>query len=102
MRYLLNGNQMKKADQYTIQELGIPSMELMERAAKRCVETMEAEKLDLSKACIVCGSGNNGGDGFAIARLLKEKGYPVTVCFVGNESHRTDETKQQMSKLRET
>ena len=102
MRYLLNGNQMKKADQYTIQELGIPSMELMERAAKRCVETMEAEKLDLSKACIVCGSGNNGGDGFAIARLLKEKGYSVTVCFVGNESHRTDETKQQMSKLRET
>ena len=102
MRYLANGRQMKAADQYTIQELGIPSMELMERAALKCVEVMEAHRLDLSRPCIVCGSGNNGGDGFAIARLLNQKGYPVTVCFVGNESHRTEETRSQMRLLKET
>ena len=73
MRYLANGRQMKAADQYKIQELGIPSMELMERAALKCVEVMEAHRLDLSRPCIVCGSGNNGGDGFAIARLLNQK-----------------------------
>ena len=55
MRYLANGRQMKAADRYTIQELGIPSMELMERAALKCVEVMEAHRLDL-RPCIVCGS----------------------------------------------
>lgn len=102
MRYLASGRQMKMADQHTIQELGIPSMDLMERAAIRCVEVMEDQRLDLSRPCIVCGSGNNGGDGFAIARLLTQKGYPVTVCFVGNESHRTEETRSQMRLLKET
>ena len=102
MRYLVNSRQMKQADQYTIQERGIPSMELMERAARRCVETMEERGLNLSKPCIVCGSGNNGGDGFAIARLLGEKGQSVTVCFVGNESHCTEETKEQIRLLEQT
>ncbi|MGF0034510.1 NAD(P)H-hydrate dehydratase [Bariatricus sp. SGI.154] len=101
MRYLVNGLQMKQADQYTIQELGIPSMELMERAALRCVEVMEEEKLDLSSPCIVCGSGNNGGDGFAIARLLAGRNHPAKVCFVGDVSHCTDETRSQMHMLRE-
>lgn len=101
MRYLVNSAQMKRADAYTIQELGICSMELMERAAKACVQVMEEEALDLSAPCVVCGSGNNGGDGFAIARMLLLKGYPAAVCFVGNESRCTDETKQQMKKLSE-
>lgn len=96
MRYLTDGSQMKRADQYTIQEAGIPSLELMEQAAKACVKVMEQEKLDLVRPCIVCGSGNNGGDGFAIARLLAEKGYRPRVCFVGNESHCTQETRQQI------
>ena len=60
MRYLADGSQMKGADQYTIQEVGIPSLELMERAAQACVRVMEKEGLDLSKPCVVCGSGNNG------------------------------------------
>ena len=76
MRYLTDGSQMKRADRYTIQEVGIPSLELMERAAAACVEVMDEEGLDLSRVCIVCGSGNNGGDGFAIARILKGRGYP--------------------------
>ena len=101
MRYLVDGRQMKQADQYTIQELGIPSMELMEKAALRCVEVMEEEELDLSSPCIVCGSGNNGGDGFAIARWLAERNHPVKVCFVGDVSHCTDETRRQMHMLRE-
>ena len=71
MRYLASSRQMKMADQYTMQELGVPSMELMERAALKCVEVMEAQRLDLSRPCIVCGSGNNGGDGFAIAGQLR-------------------------------
>ena len=69
MKLLVNAAQMKAADQYTIQELGIASLELMECAANACVQTMQSENLDLSSVCVVCGSGNNGGDGFAIARI---------------------------------
>ena len=69
MKLLVNAAQMKAADQYTIQELGIASLELMEHAANACVQTMQSENLDLSSVCVVCGSGNNGGDGFAIARI---------------------------------
>lgn len=101
MRYLADSSQMKRADQYTIQEAGIPSLELMERAAASCVKVMEEEELDLSKPCVVCGSGNNGGDGFAIARLLFEAGYVPRVWFVGNAGRCTEETEQQMKRFLE-
>ena len=84
MKLLVNAAQMKAADQYTIQELGIASLELMERAANACVQTMQSENLDLSSVCVVCGSGNNGGDGFAIARILKNMGCSVDTYLVGN------------------
>ena len=63
MRYLPTGAQMKQGDQKTITEMGMPSMVLMERAALSVVEMMESEQLDLKKVLVVCGSGNNGGDG---------------------------------------
>lgn len=101
MKYFLNSLQMKSADRYTIQEKGIPAVDLMERAAAGCVMVMEEESLDLSHPCVVCGSGNNGGDGFAIARILAEKGCPVRVFFVGTEAHCTEENRYQMRLLRE-
>lgn len=101
MKYFLNSQQMKSADRYTIQEEGIPAVDLMERAAAGCVMAMEEEGLDLSSPCVVCGSGNNGGDGFAIARMLAAKGLPVQVFFVGTEAHCTEENRYQMRLLRE-
>ena len=86
MRYLPNGTQMSAADKYTIEELGIPSLVLMERAALKTVEVMEECGIDTSKALIVCGSGNNGGDGFAIARLLLENGKHPKIFFAGKEA----------------
>lgn len=86
MRYLPDGIQMNAADRYTIEHIGIPSLVLMERAALKTVEIIKKHGTDTSAALIVCGSGNNGGDGFAIARLLKEKGEEVQVLFAGKES----------------
>lgn len=102
MKYFLNSQQVKAADRYTIQEKGVSAIELMERAAAACVMVMEEERLDLSSPCVVCGSGNNGGDGLAIARILAEKGYPVRVFFVGTEAHCTEENRYQMRLLKET
>ena len=84
MIYLPTGEQMRRADLYTIEEIGVPSMVLMERAALEVVRCMEEEQLDFRKVLVVCGSGNNGGDGYAIARLLHLKGHDVTIFFAGN------------------
>lgn len=95
MKYILTGSQMKKADKYTIEHIGIPSMVLMERAALKVVEIMEQESVDFSKTLVVCGSGNNGGDGYAIARLLHVKGYETAIYFAGNDSSRSLENQAQ-------
>ena len=83
MRYLPTGNWMQKADAHTIHEIGIPSLVLMERAALGIVEVIKSKAPKNKKILIVCGSGNNGGDGFAIARLLHDENYSVEIAFVG-------------------
>ncbi len=95
MKYILTGKQMQYADKHTIETIGIPSMVLMERAALGVVETMEIEGLDFTNVLVVCGPGNNGGDGYAVARILHLKGYRVSLYFVGNETKRTNENLQQ-------
>lgn len=97
MEYLLDAAQMKAADSYTIRRLGIPSLDLMERAAFSCVKVMERWKPD--KVLIVCGAGNNGGDGFAIGRILLEKKVSVTMAFAGRMESRTEETVFQMEEF---
>ena len=95
MIYLPTGEQMRRADLYTIEEIRVPSMVLMERAALEVVRCMEEEQLDFRKVLVICGSGNNGGDGYAIARLLHLKGHDVTIFFAGNSQKRSEENAQQ-------
>lgn len=78
--YILTNAQMRKADEYTIKTLGVPSLTLMERAGLVLAE--EAERLTAGgKIVCVCGGGNNGGDGFVCARILRERGYDATCVF---------------------
>ncbi|WP_447640217.1 MULTISPECIES: NAD(P)H-hydrate dehydratase [Chitinophagaceae] len=74
---LFNAQQIHEWDAYTIERDAILSIDLMERAAKACVENLLT--LFGREYCffVFCGKGNNGGDGLAIARLLLEKGYQV-------------------------
>lgn len=99
MEYLLDSAQMKAADAYTITELGVPSLALMERAAASCVNAIEQENWNSERVLIVCGSGNNGGDGFAIGRMLIEKGTAVKMVFAGRMESRTKETVCQMERF---
>lgn len=102
MRYLPGGKQMKEADWYTIQELKIPSLTLMERAAEACVERIKRKADKESQICVVCGSGNNGGDGFAIGRMLASEGYQVTAVMAGNPEHLTEEAGFQKKEFEQT
>ena len=95
MEFLVNAEQMKKLDIDTIRQIGIPDIVLMERAALAVVEELKNARCDLRSVLVVCGSGNNGGDGFAVARLLSEKGIHVTTAFVGKESSMTPLTFTQ-------
>jgi len=100
MNHLLSGIEMKQIDEYTINVLGIPSLVLMERAA---LETTHIIRKNIRKSddiIVVCGSGNNGGDGIAIARMLHLKGYHVEVFFAGDETKSSDETKKQLKIIR--
>lgn len=95
MRYLPDAVQMKAADTFTIEKIGIPSMVLMERAAYAFVCTLKEKIENMEKILVVCGSGNNGGDGFAAARMLMQGGYEVHIIFAGQEESCTMETKMQ-------
>lgn len=74
MRTLLSGRKMKAADARTIQEIGIPSMVLMERAAMAVAAQAEKKAKKDKYIWSVCGSGNNGADGVAAARMHLFKG----------------------------
>lgn len=96
MQYFVNAQEMKTCDTTTMKAFGIPSMVLMERAALQVVEQLSKADFDLTEVGIICGMGNNGGDGIAVARLLHEKGISVKIILVGNAEHATTDTKQQL------
>jgi ADP-dependent NAD(P)H-hydrate dehydratase / NAD(P)H-hydrate epimerase len=82
---ILNAAQMRAADRRTIDEIGIASLVLMENAGRQAVAAMEAMYSDLfdRQVAVLCGRGNNGGDGFVIARTLAQRGVDVSVFLIG-------------------
>jgi len=83
---VLNTQQMREADRRTIDEIGIPAIVLMENAGRQAVAAMEAAFDDLatSHVGVLCGRGNNGGDGFVIARTLVQRGVETSVFLLGS------------------
>ncbi len=80
---VVNSSEIKELDSKTIKIIGIPGIILMENAANKVFRVIESkiENLSSKNAIILCGSGNNGGDGFAVARLLFLKGVNVN-CII--------------------
>ena len=81
MEKILTAREMKEADSRTIAS-GTASLILMERAAKAVFDTL-LNDFSTEKVLVACGSGNNGGDGLALARLLNEHGIDVSVLYLG-------------------
>ncbi|MCM1259199.1 MAG: NAD(P)H-hydrate dehydratase [Roseburia sp.] len=95
MKYMLSSQEMKEFDKNTIEHFGIPSMVLMERAALSVFQLIKERFPKTESVLVICGPGNNGGDGFAIARLLFLTGYPVSVYLPMNMDKMTGETRFQ-------
>ncbi|MEE1243599.1 NAD(P)H-hydrate dehydratase [Frisingicoccus sp.] len=102
MKAVVTGSEMKTIDTYTIQEIGIPSLVLMERAALSMAEHMKAVIGKEDPVLCVCGAGNNGGDGVAVARILFSQGYKTAIYMAGPPEKWTEETKKQIQIARNT
>ncbi len=85
---VMSRDEVRAVDRWAIDTLGIPGVVLMENAGRSCAELIK-EKLNgvaNPKVCIFCGTGNNGGDGYVIARHLLNNGYKVSVVIVGDRN----------------
>lgn len=87
MNKIFTARQIKECDAYTIQKQGIASVELMERAANKCFEWIAENYKPHTPFLVICGMGNNGGDGLALTRILLQEGYSAmaTVLKTGDE-----------------
>lgn len=96
---ILSSQQVREADQFTIKHEPIQSIDLMERASKAFVTKFLGLHPAKQRLYIFCGTGNNGGDGLAIARLLIELGWEIDVFVVGDPEKGSDDFKINLEKL---
>lgn len=100
MRYLLTSKEMAKCDRIAIEEYHISSIILMENAARSVIdiiyEALEYDDSIVPKILVLCGPGNNGGDGFAIARHLYRATPLIEILTFGDISKMSDETKTNL------
>jgi hydroxyethylthiazole kinase-like uncharacterized protein yjeF len=80
---LVTAAEMRALDRETIETIGVPGVVLMETAGRGVVDVIAKHYAQHTRAVIFCGPGNNGGDGFVIARHLANRGVDVIVALVG-------------------
>ncbi len=94
MKYLVNSMQMRECDRNTSEYYKVPSVVLMERAAlavTECVREVFVESVSANgRILVVCGAGNNGADGLAVARLLHQQGYEVHIYQAHKEKRKSE------------
>src|SRR5690348_13343718 len=98
----LTAAEMREVDRLTTERYGIPSLQLMENAGTQFFEFLRAHYDDtaVNRAAILCGKGNNGGDGFVIARLLQEKGRKPQVYTFAESKGVHGDAAENLARLR--
>jgi len=95
---IATGRIMKEIDKYCIENLKIPGIVLMENAALKVVKNLELQKYN--SFAVICGKGNNGGDGFAVARHLAMFEKNIEVFLIGAEEGMTEDCKANYTILK--
>jgi len=85
---VMTRDDVRAFDSWAINTLGIPGVVLMENAGRSCAELIKEKlkKVTKPKVCVFCGTGNNGGDGYVIARHLINNGFNVNVVIAGDRN----------------
>jgi ADP-dependent NAD(P)H-hydrate dehydratase / NAD(P)H-hydrate epimerase len=98
---LYSTKQIRDLDSFAINTLGVPDIVLMENAAREIFNNIKIYTEDFSnkKFGIVCGKGNNGGDGMAVARHLVNAGYNVRIIWIGNLDELSENCRTNFSIL---
>jgi ADP-dependent NAD(P)H-hydrate dehydratase / NAD(P)H-hydrate epimerase len=96
---ILSAPEIRAWDQYTIDHEPIASIDLMERAASECVKWILKEYPEAPGFSVYCGKGNNGGDGLAIARMLLNNNYPVSIHILEFGHKGTDDFQKNLARL---
>ena len=99
LKKILNAEQIRSADSYTISNKPISSIDLMEYASNCFINSIWDKQFITKKIAIVCGPGNNGGDGLSISRLLKEKNISVTTYFLNISSKISKDCQVNLTKI---
>ena len=101
---LVTGSEMTEIDRRTISETGILGVELMERAGAEVVAAIAARWDGLAglKVAVLCGKGNNGGDGFVVARLLAAGGGRVRVFLAAELSSVQGDAAEHLQRYEKT
>lgn len=97
MRYLLTAKEAKQLDEHAIHTVGFPGLVLMEKAAMTLVSVLMERETERSGFLFVCGTGNNGGDGLAAARLMCQQGYRAAVVLIGDPQRLSEDAKTQLA-----
>lgn len=98
---VMSRDEVRAFDAWAINELGIPGVVLMENAGRSCAEFIKKELAGVvnPKVCIFCGTGNNGGDGYVIARHLLNSGFEVVVVICGDRNKVKGDAKTNLDVL---
>ncbi len=99
---ILSAEQMRMADSHTIKNEPVSSSDLMERAGKMCFEWLIKNTDYTKKHVIICGTGNNGGDGLVIARLFSERKNPVELIILSSSAEPSPDFKKKFSEINTT
>ena len=100
---VLTPAQMREAERRTIEDRGVPSLRLMERAGEEVVAAIEAHVARRpGAATILCGRGNNGGDGWVVARLLRQRGWDVAGVLFGYVDDVAGDARTNLDRVRRT
>src|SRR5215469_13703008 len=100
----LTAAEMREVDRLTTERYGIPSLQLMENAGTRFFDFLRSSYGDvtISQASILCGKGNNGGDGFVVARRLQEKGLKPSVYLFAEQTAVRGDAGENLARLKKS